>query len=143
MKNVLFLLAVLTSTIFSAYAQDVPKGNPKKNLQNGRPFITDIDNYSPYFPGGDIAFMKYVEQHMKFPAEALQRNIFGTVYVSFTVDSLGYIKDPKVERSLGYGCDEEAIRLISEMPKWVPGKTDGAFIDKRVVKMIRFIKQKF
>ncbi|MNE91693.1 Gram-negative bacterial tonB protein [compost metagenome] len=60
------------------------------------------------------------------------------VYVSFTVSETGKIENAKIVRSIGMGCDEEALRLINEMPVWIPGKEDGVVKALPVVIPIAF-----
>ncbi|MOA34470.1 Gram-negative bacterial tonB protein [compost metagenome] len=57
---------------------------------------------------------------MKYPKEALKNNIQGRVAVTFYVDTLGKVKDVRLLKGIGYGCDEEAIRIVKSMPDWIP-----------------------
>ena len=79
----------------------------------------------PKYPGGEQAMMKYVADNIKYPEEAKDKNIAGRVFVSFIVEKDGSIGEVKVMRGIGGGCDEEAVRVISAMPKWTPGKVKG------------------
>jgi TonB family protein len=78
-------------------------------------------HHSAEFPGGGPAFRYFLEKNMMYPPAAKANKIQGKVYVTFVVDKKGVIKYPKIQKSLGYGCDEEAIRLVKKMPKWEPG----------------------
>jgi TonB family protein len=66
----------------------------------------------PEYPGGKEEFRKYILGHLVYPEKALQEKIEGIVYVSAQIDDNGEVLDVKVEKGLGYGCDEEAVRLI-------------------------------
>jgi len=79
----------------------------------------------PVFPGGMTAFYKYLADNCKFPAEATAKKINGKVFLSFIVEANGELADIQVVRGLGYGTDEEAIRLLKNSPKWEPGILDG------------------
>jgi len=79
----------------------------------------------PSFPGGMTNFYKYLAENCKFPAEAMAKKISGKVFLSFTVEKTGELSDIQVVRSLGYGTDEEAVRLLTNSPKWTPGIQDG------------------
>ncbi|WP_022823270.1 energy transducer TonB [Hymenobacter norwichensis] len=79
----------------------------------------------PSFPGGALAFQKFLKAKIRYPEEALQRNLSGKVHVSFVVDEEGRILDAKVVRGLGCGLDEEALRLVRIMPWWTPGRVNG------------------
>ena len=78
-----------------------------------------------YYPGGDTARIKFLQDNMKYPEEAIKRHINGKVFVTFVVEVDGSITNVKLLRGIGYGCDEEAIRIVKSMPKWVPGKQKG------------------
>lgn len=79
----------------------------------------------PSFPGGMANFYKYLADNCKYPAEALAKKISGKVFLSFTVERTGELSDIQVVRGLGYGADEEAIRLLMNSPRWTPGIQDG------------------
>jgi len=75
----------------------------------------------PEFPGGMDKFYKYLAASVRYPEEAIRNNIQGKVFLSFIVEKDGQLKDIKVERKLGGGTDEEAVRLLQNSPKWTPG----------------------
>ena len=105
--------------------------------------IVDFVNVGqkPEFPGGEDAFNKYVANHVKYPELAKQASIQGRVYVTFTIASDGHIKDVKLAKGIGGGCDEEAIRVISGMPQWKPGKQNGQAVQVRYTVPIKFTLQ--
>ena len=61
---------------------------------------------------------QYVRDNLKYPGEARERGIEGKVQLSFRIRADGSLYDFNIEKRLGYGCDEEAIRLLKEGPKW-------------------------
>ena len=80
----------------------------------------------PTFPGGDAAFVAYIQKNVKYPAIARENGIIGTVYIDFIIDQEGKPIDVKVKRGgLGGGLEEEAVRVIKSMPAWAPGKQNG------------------
>ena len=87
--------------------------------------IYQIVDEMPQFPGGEAAMMKFVANNVKYPQEAKDKEIDGRVFVSFVVEKDGSVSNVKVMRGIGGGCDEEAVRVISAMPKWKPGIKDG------------------
>lgn len=87
--------------------------------------VYQIVEEMPKFPGGEKALMDYVSNNVKYPEEAKNKNIAGRVFVSFVVEKDGSIGEVKVLRGIGGGCDEEAVRVIKEMPKWKPGMQKG------------------
>ena len=79
----------------------------------------------PTFPGGDAALLKFLSSRLNYPAAALDKRLSGKVFITFTVDPEGHLRDPRVVRGLGSGLDEEALRLVRLMPWWTPGKIQG------------------
>ena len=79
----------------------------------------------PTFPGGMNKFYDYLAKEAKYPAEAQKNNITGKVFLSFIVEKDGKLNDIKVDRGLGHGLDEEAVRLIKNSPNWVAGIQQG------------------
>ncbi len=79
----------------------------------------------PSFPGGQDSLNRFLVKNLRYPATAKESSIQGTVYVTFTVDRKGKIENPRVIRGIGGGCDEEVLRVIRLMPKWIPGKQAG------------------
>lgn len=79
----------------------------------------------PSFPGGEEARIRYLQENLKYPQMARESGIQGRVFLTFVVERDGSITDVKVLRGIGGGCDEEAIRVIQNMPKWNPGKQRG------------------
>ncbi|WEK19118.1 MAG: energy transducer TonB [Candidatus Pedobacter colombiensis] len=79
----------------------------------------------PSFEGGNPAFKYYLKENVKYPKKAERNNVSGGVFLSFIVEVDGSITNVKVERPLGSGTDEEAVRVLRESPKWIPGKQKG------------------
>ena len=87
--------------------------------------VYQIVEEMPQYPGGEEAMMEYVAKNIVYPQEAQNKGISGRVFVSFIVEKDGSVSNVNVQRGIGGGCDEEAVRVISAMPKWKPGKQDG------------------
>jgi protein TonB len=88
------------------------------------PIFTVVEE-PPSYPGGEAELYKYLGKAIKYPQMAQDAGITGTVYLTFEVDKDGKIKDVRVLRGIGGGCDEEAIRVVKAMPAWKPGKQRG------------------
>ncbi|MBN2172846.1 MAG: energy transducer TonB [Bacteroidales bacterium] len=93
----------------------------------------------PYFPGGEEARIRYLNDNIKYPVMAREAGIEGTVYVTFVVEKDGSISKVKVLRGIGGGCDEEAMRVVEEMPKWNPGRQRNIPVRVQFNMPIRFI----
>jgi protein TonB len=88
--------------------------------------------YLPSFPGGNKGLQKFFDDNLEYPAAASDDGIEGTVNVSFVVDENGKLTSPQVAgASLGYGIENEAIRVINKMPSWNPGKLKGKNVKTR------------
>ncbi|SHF63147.1 M56 family metallopeptidase [Pedobacter caeni] len=79
----------------------------------------------PEFVGGMDKFYKYLSKAVRYPVEAQEKNLQGKVFLSFIVEKTGELTEVKVERKLGLGTDEEAVRVLKESPKWNPGIYGG------------------
>ena len=79
----------------------------------------------PQFPGGDAALMEYIESHIQFPPMYAEINVQGKVVVQFVVDKTGEIGEVKVVRSVDKDLDEEAVRIVKTLPKFIPGRHNG------------------
>jgi len=85
---------------------------------------TTIDVY-PRYPGGEDARLYYLRRHVAYPKEAVDKGIQGVVMVIFVVEADGSVTNVKLLKGIGGVCDDEAIRVTREMPKWSPGKRSG------------------
>lgn len=79
----------------------------------------------PSYPGGEAALYQFLSKQIRYPRQAVKNKTEGTVYVRFVIQPDGAISNPEVMRGIGYGCDEEALRVISSMPAWNPGEITG------------------
>ena len=90
---------------------------------------TGYYNYTevtPSYNGGQSAIEAYIINNLQYPEEAIDNNIEGTVNIQFGIDENGNISNVKaVGNKIGYGLEEEAIKVISNMPKWTPGSVKG------------------
>ena len=73
----------------------------------------------------DQALVKFISQHLEYPAEAKADNVEGTVYVNFVVDEAGHVQSPSLLMDIGSGCGEAALAVIKAMPAWQPGLQRG------------------
>ena len=100
--------------------------NPEKaDMNPDNNGVYQIVEEMPQYPGGEEALMEYVSKNIVYPQEAQEKGISGRVFVSFIVEKDGSVSNVEVQRGIGGGCDEEAVRVVSAMPKWKPGKQDG------------------
>ncbi|GAB2558348.1 energy transducer TonB [Spirosoma aerophilum] len=79
----------------------------------------------PEYPGGMEALRNFLGKNLNYPRQAASAGVAGRVYVSFVVNTDGSLTDLQVVKGIGFGCDEEAVRVMRKMPNWRPGKQAG------------------
>jgi protein TonB len=92
----------------------------------------------PKFKGGEEELLKFIVSNIKYPEIAKRTGIEGKVFVSFVISKTGNIINAKIDKSIGGGCEEEALRIISNMPSWNPGKQNGVPVNVKVTIPIYF-----
>ena len=116
---------------------------PSSETINGRA-LTAVEEPA-VFPTGIPGLMQYVAHTLRYPAKARASGIQGDVYVLFTVLPTGAVGGVKINRTIkriGGGCEEEAIRIISQMPKWIPAKQNSKPVAVRYQLPVRFTLEK-
>ncbi|MBI3520664.1 MAG: energy transducer TonB [Bacteroidetes bacterium] len=113
-----------TSSITSIHIESPPATVPTE--------VVVVADEMPEFEGGTTGLMRYIAQNIVYPPVAREIGQEGTVYVSFVVSEVGTVEGVKVMRGIGYGCDEEVVRVVSKMPKWKKvGKNAGHAVKVR------------
>ncbi len=79
----------------------------------------------PEFPGGELALRKWIADNVKYPVIAAENGIQGKVYVTFVVGTDGKITNARIARGVDASLDQEAIRVVNQLPKWKPGMQRG------------------
>lgn len=92
----------------------------------------------PEFPGGEQALMQYVSENLNYPIKARRRGVQGSVVVSFVIEKNGDVSSVEAVKKIGTGCDEEAMRVIREMPRWTPGYVDDRPVKVKYALPLRF-----
>lgn len=105
--------------------------------KDGKP-VYDVVEKQPMPQGGMEGWNEFLSANLKYPAEAKQMGIEGTVIAVFVVNSDGSISDVDILRGIGAGADEEALRVIRQSPDWSPGTQDGVALNNRMRLPIRF-----
>ncbi|MBN8823553.1 MULTISPECIES: energy transducer TonB [unclassified Spirosoma] len=85
----------------------------------------------PEYPGGMEALRSFLSKNLNYPRAAASAGVSGRVYVSFVVNTDGSLAELQVLKGIGFGCDEEAIRVMQKMPPWKPGKQSGRAVRVR------------
>ncbi|GAB4424333.1 MAG: hypothetical protein OHK0039_41440 [Bacteroidia bacterium] len=79
----------------------------------------------PEFPGGTQGMARFIRRYYRYPTAAQNAGVEGDVLIRFVVAPDGSLREPVVVKGIGYGCDEEALRLVGLMPRWIPGEVGG------------------
>ncbi len=103
-----------------------PAEAPAQNTSNDKVFT--VVEKQAQFPGGDLEMYKFLSKNIKYPAPAQRANVQGKVFVRFIVEKDGSISDLEIVKGLGFGCDEEVLRIMEDMPKWIPGYQSGTAV---------------
>ena len=79
----------------------------------------------PEFPGGMDALNEFLYSNLRYPERAIENGVTGKVLVTFVIDENGKVTEAQVLRRVGFGCSEEALRVVESMPNWKPGLQNG------------------
>jgi beta-lactamase regulating signal transducer with metallopeptidase domain len=119
-----FIVGVIYSLLlFTFSTKTVAQGNAVTNLDKSQQENSEIKN--PEYPGGITEFYKLVGMNFQISPEADKNKVEGKILIKFMVEKDGSLSEFKVEKDLGYGMAEEAIRVIKLSPKWIPGSENG------------------
>ena len=92
----------------------------------------------PLFPGGDAAMFKWLGEHINYPAAAAEEGASGKVQVQFVVSKTGKVTNVTVVRGKHPALDKEAIRVVSAMPNWTPGRQNGQPVNVTYILPVNF-----
>ena len=118
-------------------SENISDPNKPSSKSNQTEKFTVVEQ-QPQFPGGMEALSQYLSSMIVYPAEAAKGRIEGKVLVSFTVNENGEVDDPKILKGIGSGLDEEAVRVVTKMPRWEPGIQGGEAVAVRYNLPINF-----
>ena len=130
-----------TTKIYNVYEIDESPRFPNnvaddKKVDDGK--VYDVVDEMPHFPGGQAAFIKYLSNSVKYPTVAEENGVQGRVICAFVVELDGSISDVKVVKSVDPSLDKEAKRVISSMPKWIPGRQKGTAVRVKYTTPVAF-----
>lgn len=121
----IMLLCGITLGVFAQKTQETPVG------------VSVLDE-QPQFKGGMPALQVFVSKNIKLPQEARNNHVNGEVVVHFIIEKDGTISNVSVGKGIGYGCDEEAVRVVKKMPKWIAGKKNKEAVRVKYMLPISF-----
>jgi periplasmic protein TonB len=133
--NKIFFLILLGIVSNAARAQSEDRADSVKTEGNE---IYMIVEETPQPKGGFGVLTEFIKKNMKKPASVRRGSVSGQVFVSFIVRKDGTLTDASIVKGVDPDCDKEALRLISIMEPWNPGKQGGKILNVRFVLPIRF-----
>ena len=125
-RHQLFLVDINTVTVVE----------PEPEIEDDTEFLVVEDQ--PEFPGGTAALLEYLRKNIRYPSICRENNIQGRVIVTFVVNKDGNIVNPEVAKGVNPSLDKEALRVISQMPSWKPGKQRGKPVKVRYSVPVNF-----
>ncbi len=131
--------APLDKTVVVTYgtpASIAPDTSTRAEKSNGKEFV--VVEQLPEFPGGMHEMHKFLARHIRYPTAASRAGIEGEVFIRFEISESGRIRDPQVIKRLGGGTDEEALRVVLNMPTWKPAKQNGRPVPTEYILPIEF-----
>ena len=115
--------------------EEIAQPEPPKEEENK---VFDVVEEQPSFPGGQGALMQWLRDNIKYPVIAAENGIEGRVIVQFVVSKSGSISNVAVVRGVDPSLDKEAVRVVSNMPNWTPGKQNGTTVNVRYTLPVTF-----
>ncbi len=119
-------------------ATENPSGRKTYSVENSEGEVFMVVENMPQYPGGMSEMMKYLGKNIRYPQQAYKDSIQGRVIVQFIVNKEGFITQPRILRSISPELDAEAIRVVSSMPQWTPGKQRGVPVNVKFTLPISF-----
>jgi protein TonB len=109
------------------------KATPRKSNRDSSDRVFTKAQKQAYFPGGMDGWNKYLSTNLKYPQQASQYKVEGTVNVQIIVEKDGSLSEVKMLNDPGYELGKEAVRLLQQGPKWIPAEQNGQKVTNRLV----------
>jgi TonB family protein len=142
MKNQIVLTAAILLLSITSYANTgiiLPRST--KMIVSNTPATEEpfaVIEQPAQFPGGDAALQKYIQHSISYPVIAKTQGITGKVIVAFEVDEAGTLSNIEVVQGIGGGCEEEVVKVLTNMPHWTPGNQAGHSVKTKKLFSINF-----
>jgi TonB family protein len=127
--------------VFTVYKDILKFDEERIKEKEAARLLSSTKEQPPQFPGGEEAMYKYIQNNIRYPKEALGVSVGGIALVSFTINRNGDVRNPKAVKEIGWGIDEEAIRLVLNMPRWEPARQNGEPVSMEYTISIHFTIQ--
>jgi len=134
MKLAVFITMVLFAGFSSAQTSRDSSGRPVK-----AGYGETVQQTRPDYPGGPDSLRVFISRTMRYPHQAILDGARGKVWLGFTVDREGNIKDASVLKSVNPEIDQEALRILQQMPRWNPATIAGNPVDSQYMLQLQFV----
>jgi TonB family protein len=136
------LLAICLFVVVSCDQKRLAKSETSHKYQmiDNEKVYEEVDQM-PKYPGGMVEMQKFLASSVKYPIDAMNRNIQGKVFVSFVVGKDGVVKKLTIARAADPLLDAEALRVVKSFPKWSPGMEKGKKVAVHYTVPINFVLQ--
>jgi len=133
--------------VILVYTKEYKLNNPEKFKEAINKMVTPkqredgvyvVVEEMPEFPGGELALRNFIAENIKYPVEAKDKGIQGKVFVTFVVNSKGKVENAKIARGVDPSLDNEALRVVGQLPEWKPGKQKGEAVSVSYTVPINF-----
>ncbi len=134
MKKIIFLLLITMplfgiaqkdSTIIEDDFEEIIDAPLPPPYPDKKEVVVQIVEKMAEYPGGNGAMSKFIQKNLKYPKKARKKEIEGRVIIQFVINKEGKVTKAKILRDIGYGCGEEALKVVNKMPKWKPATQRG------------------
>lgn len=125
-------------SVFTQVCEDVFNGELRGLAADQHIYTFEGVAQPPEFKGGMKAWVEFLQRNLRYPAQAEEATVQGSVLVGFVIDKEGMLTDVKVIKGIGSGCDEEALRVIKKSPRWKAGMQNGQAVRVRYIIPISF-----
>jgi TonB family protein len=150
MKQIIITSVLIVLFVTSTFSQTgtIKVVKPSKNSQEQPSQVTDIElepilalvEKMPAFPGGDAEYRNFIRKNINYPSAERNSGKSGFSYVHFIVETDGTLSNIKILKGVPgcANCDREALRIVSNMPKWIPGEQNGRTVRVEIMLPIGF-----
>ncbi|MDN3203456.1 energy transducer TonB [Algoriphagus sediminis] len=121
---------LLIACLFMLAPQDV-------QAQSNETVYEEVDQM-PEYPGGMQGLVDFMVQNLKYPKEAKEAGVQGTVMITFHVEKDGSVSNAQIAKGIASSCDNEALRIVNQMENWTPGKKDGKDVITKLTLPVKF-----
>ena len=134
MRVLIFILLFAASECALAQSKTEPAEQPVK-----AGYGEAVVQKQPEFPGGPDSLRAFIKRTIHYPRQSATDGIRGKVWLSFTVDYTGAIRDSSVLKHVNEEIDAEALRVLSVMPLWIPGTMNGSPANTPYILQMEFV----